>query len=1114
MQPSRLVRCSLGAVIVLASSLSFAGTAQWEFDGNLSSSTGQAPLEAAGFPGVAGAPGVAFETAIIGGEEAQVARLSRGTALAVLHGFPANGGGAYVNQYTIILDLMSPGIGDWISLYQTNEAYNDDTSSYDLSDSNDGDWFINPEGGIGISGVYGGALTANTWYRIALVVDLAAGTYTSFIDGAQVQQLVGQGLDGRFALYTPSDPDPYDWFLLFADETAAAAEMGEIVIGSFQFRDAAATAAEIAALGGPTAAGIGSAPPGPVSDACAGAPVVAVGSSVAASTAGALPDNIGGCGANNSPAVWVKVIGTGRDITAELCGSALDTRLSVFSGGCGALVCLGENDDSCGAASRVHWSSAAGTEYLLRIFGFDDPDAGAFTLAVRDAPVPANDLCADAVAIELGAAGVAEVNGTTRGATVDAGAPACGEIRAPGVWYRVAGTGGAMQASTCNASPFDTVLSVFSGGCGALVCAGDNDDTEGCGSGTNSSVRWSSVFGTDYYILVHGFDALPGRYHVGDFALRVSGEARDCISFKSCRADQNAKSVTLEWETVVAGHDGFEISLKDVGTVATVGPDATSFTHSPALSAGRLNVLEYSVTPTGIVFVAPCFDTCRVVLSSGEVCFADDFDAYTGDNDLEFAGWSRVDVVPNPAGRPGESATWTVTNPGNRANPPTFDGSPSSGRFAISDSDRAGGDNGAPGSGNSNDLWSPPFSTLDKEQVWLHMDVSAQMNNNGVVVFDIDVTADDGANWTNVYRRVAPSRTGTPPAVATDNSDGFFGRLDVDLSVAAGLAETRFRLRSFEPSDDWWVAVDNVIVDDVPALQGGSEVLFEEDFSSGLGQMAAVSLVEPPNSGALTWTTEDPCARTLADPPVFPHQDGRGAQRLTPSAPFAILDSDCDPDPAEDEYLVTAPIDATGYAQVYLHYKSEIVATANTVQEVLVSLDGGESFVSAPIFAYNAGGLFDSGEDPFYAERVFEVPEAAGKANVAFAFHYQSGGDEWWWAIDDVKVSGNPSTPPGGRQTPVDCNQDGRRDISDGICVLGFLFNGDPLLLPCGDGLGTHAANLALFDGNGDAKLDLSDAVRIFNFLFSGGPPPVLCVDPDCLECIVIPGCPDGPSCP
>src|SRR4030095_11119151 len=97
-----------------------------------------------------------------------------------------------------------------------------------------------------------------------------------------------------------------------------------------------------------------------------------------------------------------------------------------------------------------------------------------------------------------------------------------------------------------------------------------------------------------------------------------------------------------------------------------------------------------------------------------------------------------------------------------------------------------------------NDLWSPSFSTIGKSKVWLHMDTLAELNNNGKVVFDVDVSSDGGLTWHNVYRRVAPARTEAAPLVDLTNSDGFFGRLDVDLSAfAANKAGAMFRLRSF-----------------------------------------------------------------------------------------------------------------------------------------------------------------------------------------------------------------------------------------------------------------------------------------------------------------------------
>ena len=165
-----------------------AGSVQWDFNGHLGGTNTGTELEPVGYPDVAGAPGVTFEDAEIGGGTARVASLTEGTALIVRHGQPANGGGEFVNQYTLILDVSFPAVGEWISLYQTNSAI-------PLSGGNDGDWFVNPDNGIGISGNYGGAVMQDTWHRLALAVDLVAGTYTSYIDGAQVQQITGEGLD-------------------------------------------------------------------------------------------------------------------------------------------------------------------------------------------------------------------------------------------------------------------------------------------------------------------------------------------------------------------------------------------------------------------------------------------------------------------------------------------------------------------------------------------------------------------------------------------------------------------------------------------------------------------------------------------------------------------------------------------------------------------------------------------------------------------------------------------------------------------------------------------------------------------------------------------------------
>ena len=94
----------------------------------------------------------------------------------------------------------------------------------------------------------------------------------------------------------------------------------------------------------------------------------------------------------------------------------------------------------------------------------------------------------------------------------------------------------------------------------------------------------------------------------------------------------------------------------------------------------------------------------------------------------------------------------------------------------------------------------------------------------------------------------------------------------------------------------------------------------------------------------------------------------------------------------------------------------------------------------------------------------------------------------------------------GGAQTlPGDCNEDGDVDLSDAVCLLGFLFQNDPAVLPCN----TTEAGAILMNANGDdPPPDLSDAVYILTWLFGGGPPHVLGQ-----ECTAIPDCPQNEGC-
>ena len=75
-----------------------------------------------------------------------------------------NGGGAYINRYTLIMDLLVPGSLNWTALFNT-----------DPSNSNDADWYLAPDGSIGIGALgysAAGSVVAGTWYRLAFTADL------------------------------------------------------------------------------------------------------------------------------------------------------------------------------------------------------------------------------------------------------------------------------------------------------------------------------------------------------------------------------------------------------------------------------------------------------------------------------------------------------------------------------------------------------------------------------------------------------------------------------------------------------------------------------------------------------------------------------------------------------------------------------------------------------------------------------------------------------------------------------------------------------------------------------------------------------------------------------
>ena len=231
-------------------------TGQWEFNGDFSAAIGAALVaEGNAVSGSAFGTTTTFGLPMIGGQVAQVMRFpalpTSADGYQIFPGAAANGSysAGDVNHYSLLMDVCYPAASDnlYRALFQTAAGNN-----------NDADFFIGDNtvlphaNGIGVSGQYDGTILPDTWYRIALVVDLDTppGTPTccKYINGTLVgsQEL----RDTRFAPWSLESGNP-SW--IFSDND------GETALGyvnSVQFSDYAMTAAEVAFLGGPSAAGI------------------------------------------------------------------------------------------------------------------------------------------------------------------------------------------------------------------------------------------------------------------------------------------------------------------------------------------------------------------------------------------------------------------------------------------------------------------------------------------------------------------------------------------------------------------------------------------------------------------------------------------------------------------------------------------------------------------------------------------------------------------------------------------------------------------------------------------------------------------------------------------
>ena len=247
---------------------------------------------------------------------------------------------------------------------------------------------------------------------------------------------------------------------------------------------------------------IGTPPAPPANDECIGAIGLSVNpddsctsfesGTVQSATASAV--DVDACTGTEDDDVWYSFVATDVLQTIKLSnivGSSTALGSSVWSGDCAALSLVA---GSCSTVNlRTVTGLTAGETYYVRVFTTTATTGQNTTFDIcigTPPPPPANDDCSGAIEITAGGTiSSFPVSGSTVSATNSVGLPTLSCVptnRNNDVWYSVvvpaSGTLTIETAPAPGTSMTDSVLSVFSGTCGALVEIGCDDDSSASGN--------------------------------------------------------------------------------------------------------------------------------------------------------------------------------------------------------------------------------------------------------------------------------------------------------------------------------------------------------------------------------------------------------------------------------------------------------------------------------------------------------------------------------------------------------------------------------------------------------------------------------------------------------
>lgn len=254
---------------------------------------------------------------------------------------------------------------------------------------------------------------------------------------------------------------------------------------------------------------------------------ISCGNSYSGTTVGATLDEDNapdGFGADmDAPNLWYSFTGSGsaEAVTLNLCNSAYDTSVLVYTGTSGnlTLVIANDDDNTCGAAlttrSRLTFNSDGATTYYIAVEGWNATSTGTFnmdvTCAAVNPPAVDNQTCASALNLEVDASVLTSDNSF---GDVTATQPTCdlfGSVQ--DVWFSFVAPSSTVDVTVSRGTMASANFAVYSGTCDALASLACNANL--AAPFTQSLTTLTA--GNTYYVQVWSNGA-----EQGDFTISLS----------------------------------------------------------------------------------------------------------------------------------------------------------------------------------------------------------------------------------------------------------------------------------------------------------------------------------------------------------------------------------------------------------------------------------------------------------------------------------------------------------------------------------------------------------------------------------------------------------------